>query len=174
MKTEQHSEEETRQLILKIKDELENEGFKTTWQDPFYAWVHGIPLDQQGGSKQDIGDTLYIFDPPVRRIVPFDLAAVRLGIHSDSIYFELFLYYCKELEDLVEADEIEEIFDRHATEWSPKRTEYFADIAIEFSLLWDTEHDEYIEDSLYGNFPYESSDKIISIMRAVKRKFLEW
>ena len=173
MKTEQHSEKEIRQLILKIKDELENEGFKTTWQDPFYAWVHDIPLDQEP-SEHDIGNTFYIPDPPVRKIAPFDFVAVRLQILPDFIYFELSLYYCKELEDLVEADEIEEIFDRHATEWSPKRTEYFADIAIEFSLLWDTEHDEYIEDSLYGSFPYESSDKIVSIMRAIKRKFLEW
>ena len=173
MKIEQHSEKEIRQLILKIKEELEKEGFKTTWQDPFYAWVHGTPLDQEP-LKHDIGDTLYIPDPPVRKIAPFDFAAVRLGIHPDSIYFELSLYYCKELEDLVEADEIEEIFDRHATEWSPKRTEYFADIAIEFSLQWDTEHDEYIEDSLYGNFPFESSDKIISIMKAMKKKSLEW
>lgn len=173
MKTEQHSEEETRQLVLKIKEELEKEGFKTTWQDPFYAWVHGIPLDQEP-LKYDIGDTLYIPNLPVRKIAPFDFAAVQLNIGADFIYFELSLYYCKELEDLVEADEIEEIFDRHASEWSPKRTEYFADIAIDFSLLWDTEHDEYIEDSLYGSFPSESSDKIISIMKAMKKKSLEW
>jgi len=173
MKTEQHSEKKTRQIILKIKEELEKEGFKTTWQDPFYAWVHGNPLDQEQ-LKHNISDTLYIADPPVQKIVPFDFTAARLQINPDFIYFELFLYYCKELENAIEADEIAEICTRHDADLAPKMVEYFNDIAIEFSLQWDTEHDEYIEDSLYGNFPFESSDKIISIMKAMKKKSLEW
>ena len=135
--------------------------------------MHGIPLDQEP-LKLDIGNTFYIPDPPVRKITPFDFAAVQLNIVADFIYFELYLYYCKELEDLVEADEIAEICTRHDADLAPKMTEYFNDIAIEFSLQWDTEHDEYIEDSLYGSFPCESSDKIVSIMRAMKKKSLEW
>ena len=173
MKIEQHAQKERRQLILNIKDELKNEGFKTTWQDPFHAWVHDIPLDQEP-LKRDIGNTFYIADPPVRKIAPFDFAAVRLQIPPDFIYFEFSLYYCKELENAIEADEIAEICTRHDADLAPKMVEYFTDITNEFGLQWDTEHDEYIEDSLYGSFPYKSSDKIISIMQAVKKCFLEW
>jgi len=173
MKAEQHSEEERRQLVLKIKEDLEKEGFKTSWQDPFFAWVHGIPLDK-GGSEHDIGDTLYIPDPPVRKIMPFDFAMVFLRIDHDHIFFELSLCYCKELEDAVDADDINKIYDRHAGDWAPKIDGYFNDIATEFSLLWDAECDVYIEDSLYGNFPVESPDQIISLMRAIKKCWLEW
>lgn len=173
MKAEQHSEEERRQTILKIKEDLEREGFKTTWQDPFFAWIHGTPLDQKE-SEHSIGDTLYISNPPVQKVTPFDFTAVRIQMHPDSIYFQLSLYYCKELEDVVDGNKINEIYDYYATKWSPKTDSYFKDIANEFSLRWDTKYDAYIKDSLYGNFFLESSDKIISIMKAIKEQSLEW
>lgn len=128
----------------------------------------------KGGSEHDIGDTLYIPDPPVRKIVPFDFVMVSLRTDHDHIFFELSLYYCKELEDVVDVDAINKIYDRHAGDWAPKIDGYFNDIATEFSLRWDTEYDVYIEDSLYGNFFLESSDKIISIMKAIKEQSLEW
>lgn len=78
------------------------------------------------------------------------------------------------MEDVVDANTINEIYDRHATEWFPKIAVYFNDIVREFSLQWDTEYDEYIEDSLYGNFPVESSDQIIPLMQAIKKRWLEW
>ena len=173
MKAEQHSEEERRQTILKIKENLEREGFKTTWQDPFFAWIHGTPLDKKG-SEHSIGDTLYISNPPVRKVTPFDFTMVSLRSDHDHIFFELSLYYCKELEGIVDAHAINKIYDRHAGDWAPKMAVYFNDIATEFSLRWDTEYDVYIEDSLYGNFPVESPDQIISLMRAIKKCWLEW
>ena len=173
MKTERYSDRRKKQKILRIKEELEKEGFKTTWRNPFFAWVHDIPLDKWE-SESKISDTLYICDPPVPKIVPFDFAAVRLNIHPVHIYFELSLYYCKELKDVVDADAINEILTRHAADLAPKMAVYFNDIAMEFSLQWDTEYDEYIEDSLYGNFPVESSDQIIALMQAIQNRWLEW
>ena len=173
MKTEWHSERQKRQKILRIKEELEKEGSKTSWQNPFFAWVHGISLDQ-GALEERTGDTLYILEPPVPKIVPFDLAAVSLRIDHDRIFFELSLYYCKELGDVIEAGTINEIFDRHAIEWSPKIHGYFNDISNKFSLQWDTEYVEYMEDSLYGNSRVEFSDQIIALMQAIKRCWLEW
>ena len=173
MKAEQYSEKERRQTILKIKEDLERECFKTTWQDPFFAWVHGIPLDK-GESEHDTGDTLYIPGPSVRKIMPFDFAMVSLRTDHDHIFFELSLYYCKELEDVLGADAINKIYDRHAGDWAPKIDGYFNNIATEFSLRWDTEYDVYIEDSLYGNFPVESPHQIISLMQAIKKCWLEW
>jgi len=172
MKTERYSEEERRQIILKIKEELEKEGFKTTWRNPFIQWLHATSPHLQA-SENESGHTLYIGDLPVPKIAPFDVAAASLRIDLDRIYFELSLYYSKELEDVIDADAINEIVHRHASDWSGKIVSYFNDIANEFSLEWDTEYDIYIEDTLYGNFPVESADKIISIMKAIKKQSLK-
>ena len=166
-------EKERKNVIPKIKEGLEKEGFKTSWRDPFLDWMQGVPLNQSNPEGK-IGDSLYILEPPVPKIVPFDLATVSLRIDHDRIFFELSLYYCRELEDIVEADAINEIFDRHAIEWIPKIHGYFNDISNNFSLQWDTEYDEYIEDSLYGNFPVACSDQNITLMQAIKRCWLEW
>jgi archaellum biogenesis ATPase FlaH len=72
------------------------------------------------------------------------------------------------LEGEVDGDVINNIFDRHATDWSVKMNDYFFDIASQFSLLWDTEYDVYIEDCLYGCFTFQSHQQILSIMKAIK------
>ena len=85
--------------------------------------------------------------------------------------------YYKEMDDAVEAgeaDEIDEIYTRHDADLAPQMAVYFNDIAIEFSLDWDTEHDVYIEDSLLGTFPAHSPDKILILFQRLKERYLEW
>lgn len=86
------------------------------------------------------------------RVAPFDLAAVSITI-IHTINFALSLYYCRVLEDVSDAEAINEITDWHASQWSVKTAIYFNNIACKYSLLWDTEYDAFIEDSLCGNFP---------------------
>ncbi|MBW2630504.1 MAG: hypothetical protein JRC90_01855 [Deltaproteobacteria bacterium] len=153
-------------MILKLKRDLEKEGFKTCWYDPFFAWMH--PEDAKMKELQsEPGNTFYICDLPIPKVVPFDLAVVSISVR-EQIHFQLSLYYITILEDEVERDAINAIFDRHATEWSVIRTDYFSDIASRFSLLWDTEYDDFIEDSLWGNFPFDSVEAIIPLMKAIK------
>jgi hypothetical protein len=165
-------EGERKKLLVEIKEKIENEGFKTSWRNPFFDWVQGIPaglIPQKDGT----GDILYVIDPPVPRLTPFDLAAVSISI-THTLYFTLTLYYCKVLDDAVEADRINEINDWHASQWSVKTAVYFNDIACKYGLEWDTEYDEYIDDTLFGNFPVDSPDQIISIMRDIKEAYAEW
>lgn len=86
MKTEQHLEKKRRKVILKIKEGLEKEGYKTSWRDPFLAWLQGMSLDQ-GKTEGEIADTLHIYDPPVPKIVPFDFTAACVRIDLDHFFF---------------------------------------------------------------------------------------
>lgn len=168
MNKAKHSEKEQKEVILKLKKDLEKEGFKTCWYDPFFAWMH--PEDTKMKELQsEVAETFYISDLPIPQIVPFDLATVSISV-SEQITFKLSLYYVTILEDEVEGDAINSIFDRHATEWSVRRTDYFSDIASRLSLLWDTEYDVYIEDVLCGYFPLEQNQQILSIMDHINYK----
>jgi len=158
-------------LILKLKKDLETEGFETSWQDPFFAWMH--PEDAKMKEPQsEPKNTFYICDLPIPKIVPFDLATISITVDK-QINFQLSLYYIKILEDEVDGDAINNVFDRHATEWSVKRTDYFANISSRFSLLWDTEYDAHIEDCLYGKFPVTSSEKIIAMVNDMQELYLK-
>ena len=162
--------EQNEKVILSLKEKLEKEGFKTTWQNPFFAWVHNIPLDQKP-LDYEYGKKFYIYDPPVPKLTPFDIAAIALSCSiNDHIYFEFSIYYDKVLEDIIEADDINDLYDHHATEWSPETSEHFNGIAMEYSLQWDTEYDVFIEDSLYGDFPFDSVDQVVSLMKEMREE----
>ncbi len=45
---------------------------------------------------------------------------------------------------------------------------YFNDIAMRFSLKWDTEYDEVIEDALWGSFPLRV-DQVVEILQEMKK-----
>ena len=45
---------------------------------------------------------------------------------------------------------------------------------MKYSLQWDTEYDVFIEDSLYGGFPFESVDQIVSLMKEMKSQLQEY
>lgn len=160
-------------LLLKLKQELDKERFKTSWGHPFFEWLHGTSPEEPTSPLEGC-DTLYISDLPVPRFTPFDVMAVSFRIEADQIYFELAIYYSKVLEDFVDADAAQEVAHFHDADWFGRMAEYFNDVAITFNLKWDTEYDVYIEDTLYGSFPLESTDTIISLMRAINREFLAW
>ncbi|MBN2570049.1 MAG: hypothetical protein JXB42_11520 [Deltaproteobacteria bacterium] len=171
MEEAQYSKKGRKELIFGLKKDLEREGFKTSWHDPFLAWMHGENIKTKDPQREP-KNTFYIYDLPIPKMVPFDLAAVSITV-NEEIYFQLSLYYVKVLENEVDGDAINNIFDRHATKWSVKRTDYFSDVALQYSLLWDTEYDVYIEDNLQGQFPIKSQERIISIMNDIKERYLE-
>lgn len=161
---------EKRSWLVKMKSQIESLGLKTTWRNPVFDWIHSVPPDQR--KEETPGDTLYVADPPVPRLAPFDLAAVSLKISDDSFYFNLCLYYYPaDLQQAVEADEIGDIWTRHAAEWNPKIAVHFNDIAMRFSFQWDTEYQDLIEDTLWGNFPLTNAgvDQVIEVLREMKR-----
>ena len=162
--SERHKE--STDLALSIKQSLENKGFKTSWQRPMLDWVHGRELEE-GSPSHDF----YIFNLPVERITPFDFSEVHVSVNEHSIYFELTFYYCKVLEELVDGDEINEIYDRHNVKWAPGMADHFLYLTMRFPLKWDTEFDEYIEHSLWGNFALNRADLILDIMKAIRFRY---
>jgi len=126
-------------------------------------WVHGRELEE-GRPSHDF----YIFNFPVERITPFDFNEAHVSVNEHMIYFELTFYYCKILEGLEGGDEINEIYDKHNTKWAPGMADHFLYLTMIFPLEWDTEFDEYIEHSLWGNFPLDRPDLILDIMRVIR------
>jgi hypothetical protein len=170
MVREQRKEDESGSKLLEMKERLEKEGFKISGKVPFFEWLRPRPSEPKGAGDQ-IGDMLYILDPPVPKITPFDIAAVGIRI-DDQIYFCLSFYYHKILEDVTDAEVIDRIYDQHASSWGPDLAAYFSEIASQFSLQWDCEYDDFIEDSLYGTFPIHSADLVLALVRAVMAKGL--
>ena len=148
-----------------IKLLLEKEGYQTSWIDPFKEWHR--PDLYVGKSEVATGEILYVRDPPVSWIAPFDLARAAIRIDDEIIYFELSLYYVTLLEDQTEAAIINEIYSLHQY-WHSDLVYFYSEVAERFSLKWDTEYDHYIEESLYGHLQYE--ELILNILTMLKSK----
>jgi len=111
---------EKKELALKIKEELEKEGFNTIWSDE---------------------TTIQVEDFPIPKIVPFDIAKLVIRVEEYCIYFEIIIKFIKVLEDLLEAEEINKVFDLHNDKWLIELTTYFSSIDPSTKLKWDVEYD---------------------------------
>lgn len=142
-----------------IKDALEKAGFETSWQRPFLLWLH--PEWRADDTSEEHGrTTLYISNILVPKVVPVDVAEAEIKIDGDRLNFCFTLYFYTALKDAIEEEEFRNIYETHDIEWFPKLREYFFDVSSRFSLHWDVEYDESIEDSLYGNFSIGESNRI--------------
>ena len=156
--------------LLEIKNTLIKEGFTITWKDPFFCWIHNEPISAEDKPDQT-PLKLYVTNPPVPRISPFDMAVVEIEVDRyEHIYFNLCLYYCSVLEDKVEYEDIDAIYEEHNQRWLIDNMEYFSGIAVEYGLEWDVEYDECICDSLWSSFPLEEAYKIVQIMKELERE----
>ena len=111
---------EKKELALKIKEELEKEGFNTIWSDE---------------------TTIQVEDFPIPKIVPFDIAKLVIRVEEYCIYFEIIIKFIKVLEDLLEAEEINKVFSLHNDKWLIELTTYFSSIDPSTKLKWDVEYD---------------------------------
>jgi hypothetical protein len=142
-----------------IKELLEKEGFRTSWTNPFMEWQR--PDLYAGKPEVMTGEILYVPEPPVSWIAPFDLAVVSVRINDGGIFFELSLYYVNVMEDQTEASVFNAIHDLQQS-WHTCLVSFYRDVAEKFSLRWDTEHDYYIEDTLFGHL--ESEESVLNIL----------
>jgi len=155
--------------IMQLEEILEKEGFRTSWKDPFFSWLNQLAFEK-GEPEQGLKSRLYILDPPIPKVAPFDFAAASLMIDW-QIFFSLSIYYCRVLENVSEAEEFHQIYDQHALYWTPPIAIYFNNIACEYSLNWDSEYDACIEDTLFGTFPLEKWDQVLSLVRKIWNKY---
>lgn len=156
-----------KRLLDTINDALERESFKTCWHNPFMEWLHP---DWYASRKlnNEVSDTLYICDLPVPKLTPFDVAAASIKTGSNSLHFCLSIYYSKVLEQITEADTINDIFYQHDAFWAPNIAMCLGGIAMKYGLKWDTEHDVYIEDSLCGQLQGNSAGLIIPLLKDLR------
>ena len=160
-------------ILRNAEHKLEHQGFQILWHDPLFDWVHGLPFRSE--SAEITGNALYIINPPIPRIAPFDFSSVMINIGSDSrISFSLSIYFRDVLTDALESDEINAIYSHHDRDWHESLRTYFADIASRFQLVWDIEYDEVIEDCLYGRFSLDKVEEIVVLMKAIKEACDSW
>ncbi len=160
---------EERMLITNIQYKLEAAGFKTSWRRPFWKWIHPEWNGDNEIEPQN-ESTLYVSNIPIPPVPHIDFAEAKISVHDDHIYFELTYYFYKVLEGAIEAEEIRTIHEQHDSEWFPKLQEYLLDVSTRFSLKWDIEYDESIEDSLWGNLTAESSGQLTEIIKIVQQQ----
>ena len=146
-----------------IKEILEKGGFRTSWVNPFMEWQR--PDLYAGKPEAQAGNNLYVRDFPIPWVMPFDLATVSIRIDDEGIFFELSLYYVNVMEDQIDASVFHKIYDLHQY-WHNGVVDFFSELAEKFSLKWDTEHDCYIEDTLFGHI--ESAETALNILTTLK------
>jgi ABC-type transport system substrate-binding protein len=151
---------------MEMKRALEEKGFVTTWSDPFFDWINKSNANRSEPPAKPY--QFFIADPPVPKIAPFDIATIRIDTSHDSIYFAFIFYFSSVMEPCLEAEDFQEVLDKHDTDWIVKLEEYFSEIEHRFKLKWDIEYDITIEDTLYGWFPFDQDEKVIEILEAVK------
>ena len=160
-------------ILRNVEHKLQHQGFQTLWHDPFFDLVHDLPFRSR--ISRNTGNALYIINPPIPKIAPFDFSSVMINIGSDSrISFGLSIYFRDVLADALEAHEINAIYSLHDREWHESLRTYFADIASRFQLVWDIEYDEIIEDCIYGSFSLDKIEEIIALMKAIKEASDRW
>lgn len=157
-------------IMQNIEQELRRQEFRTSWHDPFFDWIRS---EQFSSESVEFGrKALYIINPPIPKIAPFDFSSVMINIGSDSrISFSLSIYFRDVLVDALEVDDIKVVYNDHDWEWHGSLRTYFSDITSQFQLAWDIEYDETIEDCLYGYFALDKVSEIISLMRAIRKTY---
>lgn len=157
---------EGNQDLLHLRDALEKAGVQTSGTSPFWEWMH--PESKTRNERTGFnGHVLYVGDIPLPKVAPVDIAEIRLNIDDGIIYFTFTLYFYTVLKDALEAEDFKRIHDTHEMEWFPKLREYFLDVSSRFSLEWDVEYDECIEDALCWTFETGDVDEIMEVVKAI-------
>jgi len=108
---------ERKKLALKLKEDLERDGFNTIWSDE---------------------TTIQVEDLAIPKIVQFDIANLIISVQEYHIYFAIIIKFIKVLEDLTDAEEINKVCDLHNNKWLIELTSYFSSIDPSSKLEWDT------------------------------------
>lgn len=156
-------------IALDIQRTLAKDGFLLSRTNPFHDWIRGEKVTFC--SPDELGLSFYIANPPVSKIVPYDLATVFISLETPEmggICFQLTFYFYSALEPCIELKDIEAVYDKHNSVWFLNLSDYLLDIEGLFKLSWDTEYDESIEDNLTGWIPLEKYEIIHDIMKKLQ------
>jgi len=157
---------ESRSIILQLKAMLEEEGYATSWHDPFLAWLYNKTDDGHPTSSEE-RCMFYIKNVPIPKELPIDVISISLHVEHDSIWVELSIYFNNVLEVLCEARQIHALVDKHDRQWLILIQDILFDTVNEFSLNWDTEYDVFIEDTLWGDFMMSDVKKVTKLVNSI-------
>ena len=138
------SPSERNELTLELNGELEKMGFKT---------------NMPGETEIQVDELAF------PKIVPFDTASLLISVEEYGIYFAITFKFIKVLEDVTEAEEINEAYEQH-NQWVTDLSIYLGEIDPDAKLKWDVEYDEDIEDTLFGTF--DSAEDVITLVQKLK------
>ena len=159
--------QETKNIIIKLKAKLDKEGYNTTWQDPFYSWVHNL-LDKDSSQNEcDQPLTLYIKNDLVLKDIPIDILTNAIVGEGETLYVAMSLYFYNALIDLYDAEEINLIYKEHDQNWFPLVQKVFGIPENDYQMTWDTEYDDCIVDALWCRLPIYENGKITSLVSAL-------
>ena len=139
MRKDSLSISEKKELALKLKAELEKEGFETSLFDETSVQVENLPIP---------------------KIVPFDTAKLTIWIDEYYIYFAIVIKFIRVLEDCIEVEEINRVYGDLHNKWFDELTSYLSSIDPFAKLKWDVEYDVDIEDTMYGHL--DTEDEVIT------------
>jgi len=154
-------------VLFDIRRALEKAGVQTSGTSPFWEWMHPELKKEEAKGEWD-GTRLYVRNIPVPTVAPVDIAEIRLSVGDCGIYFAFTLYFYTVLKDVMEVEDFRRIHDTHEVEWFPKLKEYYLDVSTRFSLAWDVEHDESIEDTLYRTFAISDIEEIVEAVKTIQ------
>ena len=153
--------------IFDLKEIIENAGFTSSWEDPLFV-LRNPAFNPSHLPSHECPDHFFIINLPRPPDIPADLTYAQIGISDIGIYFALSVVFCSVLDGLVEADDINCIYNRHAAEWSVAIGTHFCEIKEVFGLTRDVEYDECIEDSLTRWFAPESAEMIVDLLKKIQ------
>lgn len=157
-----------RDMVLhQARDALEKAGVRTSGSSPFLEWMRSESKNVDDEREWD-GTRLYVRDIPVPKVAPVDIAEICLNVNHRGIYFTFTLYFYAVLKDAMEVEDFRRIHDAHEIEWFPKLREYYLDVSSRFSLEWDVEYDESIEDALCRTFASVDMDEIVEAVKTIR------
>jgi len=156
----------SRSIMLQLKAMLEEEGYATSWHDPFFAWLYN-KTDEGHPISSEERCMFYIKNVPIPIELPIDVISISLHVEHDSIRVGLSIYFNNVLEDLCEAEQIHALIDKHDRQWLILIQDILFDTVNEFSLNWDTEYDVFIEDTLWGDFMMSDIKKVTKLVNSI-------
>ena len=150
--------------LLKLKSILDTEGFTTSWNDPFFAWVHNSSNNNEPSEPKN-PQVFFIRNFPFPKVAPFDVVCMEISIAEIALHMSLDFYFSSVMEDLLEAYEFDEVFEKHNNEWLTAIDSLLADIIKKYSLERDVEYDVYIINSVWGSFKVHEVEYVMEIIR---------
>jgi hypothetical protein len=101
--------------IFDLKEIMGHAGFTSSWEDPLFV-LRNPTFNPSYLPSHGYPDQSFIINLPTPPGIPADITYARIGISDIGIYFALSVVFCSVLDGLVEADDINRIYHRHAAE----------------------------------------------------------